>query len=183
MAEAVAERALRTIKPCVRPAPEAHASPRSQDKALRSLIASLDASRIWPASRLFLCSAPQRARFSVPAQASTAARAQPRSRPARMRRPRGLGLEVGEHGRNDGCATGHHLHANVDLRTGSWFFSRSAKAAATWRSKLATLSPDRGLPDWGRIAGARVHRASSRRDIGGEPTFCGRRADLRGYLP
>ncbi len=37
----------------------------------------------------------------------------------------------------------------VDLRTGSWFFSQSAKAAATWRSKLATLCPDRGLPGMG----------------------------------
>lgn len=91
----------------------------------------------------------KRARFSVPAQAQQRGRAQPKSRPARTRRPPGLGLEVGEHGRDDVCATGRHLHANVDLRTGSWFFSRSAKAAATWRSKLATLCPDRGLPELG----------------------------------
>lgn len=91
----------------------------------------------------------QEARFSVPAQAQQRGRAQPRSRPARTRRPLGLGLDVGEHGRNDVCATGRHLYAMVDFRTGSWFFSRSAKAAATWRSKLATLCPDRGLPGLG----------------------------------
>ncbi len=91
----------------------------------------------------------QEARFSVPAQAQQRGGAQPRSRPARTRRPPGLGLEVGEHGRNDVCATGRHLRANGRSPHRVMVLFAVSKAAATWRSKLATLCPDRGLPGLG----------------------------------
>jgi hypothetical protein len=93
--------------PRVRPAKKTFIGARgrtsSQGRAPCSLIAWLGASRILPDSRLFLCSARKEPVSPSRPKHSAAVRAQPRSRPARMRRPRGPGLEVCEHGREDGC--------------------------------------------------------------------------------
>lgn len=117
--------------------------------ALRSLIAWLSASRIWRGSCLFLCSACKKpVSPSRPELSSAVARSRGQSRRTRAAR-QGSALMSASTAATMFAQPGVTCMQMVDLRTGSWFFSRSAKAAATWRSKLATLCPDRGLPGLG----------------------------------